>query len=171
MSVAPGAGGRPVRLDSRLGRLVQRAAQTSSFQPVALKLAPRMDRVVSRLSGGRFTVTSLIVPTLVLTTTGAQSGQKRTTPLATMPDGDDVFYVVGSNFGTEKHPAWTANLLKTPRATVTYAGRTSSVEAKLLTDQEKAEVWPRLTKVWPTYDTYVAKTDRDLRVFRLARVP
>jgi deazaflavin-dependent oxidoreductase (nitroreductase family) len=160
---------RPVKLDSRLGRIVQRAAQTSSFQPVALKIAPRIDKVVARLSGGRFTMTSLIVPTLVLTTTGAKSGQLRTTPLATMPDGDGTFYVVGSNFGTEKHPAWTGNLLKTPKAAVQYAGQTFPVEARLLTDEEKAAVWPRLTKVWPTYDTYVQKTDRSLRVFRLDR--
>jgi deazaflavin-dependent oxidoreductase (nitroreductase family) len=163
------SGTRPVKLDSRLGRLVQRAAQQSSFSPIALKVAPAMDKVVSRLSGGRFTVTSLIVPTLVLTTTGAKSGQPRTTPLATMPDGDGAFYVVGSNFGTEKHPAWTGNLLKTPTATVVHAGATMQVDARLLTDGEKAAVWPRLTKVWPVYDTYVTKTDRDLRVFRLTR--
>ncbi|MBK5306197.1 MAG: nitroreductase family deazaflavin-dependent oxidoreductase [Frankiaceae bacterium] len=160
---------RPVKLDSRLGRLVQRAAQTSSFSPVALKVAPMMDKVISRLTRGRFTLTSLIVPTLVLTTTGAKSGQPRTTPLATMPDGDDAFYVVGSNFGTAKHPGWSANLMKTPRATVVYRGTTMQVDATLLSDEEKAAVWPRLTKVWPTYDTYVAKTDRNLRVFRLSR--
>ena len=161
--------GRPVKLDSRLGRLVQRAAQTSSFQPVALKVAPFLDKVISKATGGRFTMTSLIVPTLVLTTTGAKSGQPRTTPLACMPDGDGVFYVVGSNFGTEKHPAWTANLIKTPKATVVHAGNTVQVDAQLLTDEEKAEVWPRLTKVWPTYDHYITKTDRNLRVFRLTR--
>jgi deazaflavin-dependent oxidoreductase (nitroreductase family) len=161
--------GRPVKLDSRLGRIVQRAAQTSSFQPVALKIAPRIDKVVARLSGGRFTMTSLIVPTLVLTTTGAKSGQPRTTPLATMPEGDGTFYVVGSNFGTEKHPAWSGNLIKTPRATVQYRGRTMQVDATLLSDEEKAEVWPRLTQVWPTYDTYVEKSGRNLRVFRLTR--
>jgi deazaflavin-dependent oxidoreductase (nitroreductase family) len=165
------SGSRPVRLDSRLGRLVQRAAQTPSFQPVALKLAPRMDKVVNRLSRGHFTVSSLIVPTLVLTTTGAKSGQSRTTPLATMPDGDDIFYVVGSNFGIDKHPAWTANLMKNPTATLTYGGRTSGAAAKLLSDDEKAEVWSRLTKIWPTYDTYVVKSDRNLRVFRLTRTP
>ncbi len=158
-----------MRLDSRLGRLVQRAAQTSAFSPVALTVAPKLDRVVSKLSRGRFTMTSLIVPTLVLTTTGAKSGQPRTTPLATLPDGDDAFYVVGSNFGTEKHPAWSGNLIATPRAGVVYRGTTMPVEARLLTDEEKAAVWPRLTAVWPTYDTYVAKTDRNLRVFRLTR--
>ena len=163
------AGPRPVKLDSRLGRVVQRAAQQSSFSPVALKIAPFLDKVISKVSGGRFTMTSLIVPTLVLTTTGAKSGQPRTTPLACMPDGDGVFYVVGSNFGTEKHPAWTGNLMKTPRATVVYAGKTLQVDAQLLSDDEKAEVWPRLTKVWPVYDTYLTKTDRNLRVFRLTR--
>ena len=161
---------RPVKLDSRLGRLVQRAAQTSSFSPVALKVAPALDKVISRLTRGRFTMTSLIVPTLVLTTTGAKTGQPRTTPLACMPDGDDAFYVVGSNFGTEKHPAWSGNLIKTPRATVVHRGATMQVAAQLLSEEEKAAVWPRLTKVWPTYDTYVAKTDRNLRVFRLTRV-
>ena len=160
---------RPVKLDSRLGRVVQRAAQTSAFEPVALKVAPVLDKLISRLTRGRWTMTSLIVPTLVLTTTGAKTGQPRTTPLACMPDGDDAFYVVGSNFGTEKHPAWTANLMKTPRATVVYAGRTTQVDAHLLSDEEKAEVWPRLTKVWPTYDHYLTKTDRNLRVFRLTR--
>ena len=160
---------RPVKLDSRLGRAVQKAAQKSSFSPVALKAAPFLDKVISKVSGGRFTMTSLIVPTLVLTTTGAKSGQPRTTPLACMPDGEGVFSVVGSNFGTEKHPAWTGNLMKTPRATVVYAGKTLQVDAQLLSDDEKAEVWPRLTKVWPVYDTYLTKTDRNLRVFRLTR--
>jgi deazaflavin-dependent oxidoreductase (nitroreductase family) len=160
---------RPVKLDSRLGRVVQKAAQQSSFSPVALKVAPFLDKVVSKVSGGRFTMTSLIVPTLVITTTGAKSGQPRTTPLACMPDGDGVFYVVGSNFGTEKHPAWSGNLIATPKATVVYAGKTMTVDARLLSDEEKAQVWPRLTKVWPTYDTYVTKTDRNLRVFRLTR--
>jgi deazaflavin-dependent oxidoreductase (nitroreductase family) len=160
---------RPVKLDSRLGRVVQKAAQQSSFSPVALKIAPFLDKVISKVSGGRFTLTSLIVPTVVLTTTGAKSGQPRTTPLACMPDGDGVFYVVGSNFGTEKHPAWTANLIKTPSATVVYAGQTMQVDARLLSDEEKADVWPRLTKVWPVYDTYVTKTDRNLRVFLLTR--
>src|SRR4051794_3112251 len=160
---------RPVKLDSRLGRAVQRAAQKSSFSPAALKVAPFLDKAVSKVTGGRFTLTSLIVPTVVLTTTGAKSGLPRTTPLACMPDGDGVFYVVGSNFGTEKHPAWSGNLIASPKATVVYAGQTIPVDAQLLSDEEKAEVWPRLTKVWPTYDTYVTKTDRNLRVFRLTR--
>lgn len=149
-----------------VGRFVQRLAQRPAFGVVALKVAPHLDRFVSRVSGGRFVVSQLLVPVLVLSTTGAKSGLQRETPLATLVDGE-AFYVVGSNFGTEKHPAWSANLLKNPDATVRYGGRRRAVRAHLLTDEEKAAVWPRLLAVWPTYDSYVERSGRSLRVFRL----
>ena len=155
-----------VRHDSRLGRLLQRVSAQPWFSTFALRVMPTIDRVAHRASGGRYVVSQLIVPTLVLTTTGAKSGLPRESPLATLVDGD-AFYVVGSNFGTEKHPAWSGNLLKNPSATVTFAGRTRPVQAHLLTPEEKQEVWPRLLSVWPNYDTYVERSGRDLRVFRL----
>lgn len=151
---------------SRLGRLVQRVSAQPWFSSFALRVMPSVDRVVGRASGGRFVVSNLIVPTLVLTTTGAKSGLPRQSPLATLVDGA-AFYVVGSNFGTEKHPAWSGNLLKEPEATVTFGGRTVPVKAHLLDAEEKAAIWPRLLKVWPNYDTYVERSGRELRVFRL----
>jgi deazaflavin-dependent oxidoreductase (nitroreductase family) len=157
----------PLSVTGPVGRAVQALARRPGFSVVALRLAPRLDRLVGRLSGGRFVVSQLLVPTLVLTTTGARSGLPRESPLATLVDGED-FYVVGSNFGTDRHPAWTANLLKDPRASVTYRGRRVEVVAHLLSEQEKAQVWPRLLAVWPTYDTYVERSGRDLRVFRLS---
>ncbi len=152
--------------DSRFGRLVHTLASKRWFATFALGVMPRVDRFLHRASGGRFVASHLVVPTLVLTTTGAKSGLPRETPLATLADGD-VYYVVGSNFGTEKHPAWSGNLLKTPEATVTFGRRTVPVKAHLLSDEEKAEVWPKLLTVWPTYDTYVERSGRNLRVFRL----
>jgi deazaflavin-dependent oxidoreductase (nitroreductase family) len=107
-----------------------------------------------------------MVPSLVLHTTGAKSGQPRQSTLACLPE-DDGWYVVGSNFGQESHPAWTANLMAHPDAAVsTKEGRTD-VRARLLDAEEKAAVWPRLIAVWPTYDRYVERSGRDLRVFRL----
>ena len=153
---------------SPLGRLVQRVSAKPWFASFALRVMPRVDRLVNRASGGRFVVSHLIVPTLVLTTTGAKSGLPRQSPLATLVEGD-VLYVVGSNFGTEKHPAWSGNLLKSPEAEVSFGGRTFPVKAHLLADDEKAEIWPRLLKVWPNYDTYVERSGRSLRVFRLER--
>jgi deazaflavin-dependent oxidoreductase (nitroreductase family) len=77
--------------------------------------------------------------------------------------------VVGSNFGQEKHPAWTGNLLAHPEASVAFRRQTYPVRAEMLDDAEKAEVWPRLLEVWPAYDDYVEVSGRSLRVFRLRK--
>ena len=150
-----------------VGRTVQRVAGSRGFAPVAKHVVPRVDRVINRLSGGRFVLSALLVPSLVLTARGAKTGEQRTTPLATLPEDDGSFLVVGSNFGQPRHPAWTANLLAKPEASVTFQGRTIAVRAHLLEGEERAEAWPRLTQVWPVYDRYVELSGRDLRVFRL----
>jgi deazaflavin-dependent oxidoreductase (nitroreductase family) len=156
----------PLSVTGPVGRFVQALAQRPRFSLVALKVAPRLDRLAHRVSGGRLVVSQLLVPMLVLRTTGAKSGLQRESPLATLVDGD-AFYVVGSNFGTDKHPAWTNNLLAHPDAEVTFRGRRAAVRAHLLSDEEKAQVWPRLLTVWPTYDSYVERSGRNIRVFRL----
>lgn len=154
-------------LRDRLDTLVQRTAGTALFAKIARPVMPKLDRLSQRLSGGRFLISSVFVPAIVLSTTGAKSGLPRTSPLAAMPDGDG-FIVVGSNWGGATHPSWTANLLAHPDAEVGFRGRTIPVTAHLLTAVEKAAVWPRLLEVWPTYDTYVERSGRELRVFRLA---
>jgi deazaflavin-dependent oxidoreductase (nitroreductase family) len=157
----------PLKQDSRLGRAVIKMAASSRFLDAAPRFVPRIDRVLSKVTGGRVLMSSGMVPSLVLTATGAKSGRSYDTPLATVPDGD-AFYVVGSNFGREKHPAWTGNLIAHPDATATFRGRRIPVRARLLPAEEKQRVWPQLTAVWPNYDAYVTKSGgRDLRVFRL----
>jgi deazaflavin-dependent oxidoreductase (nitroreductase family) len=155
-----------VRLDSRAGRAVQKVAASPLFAKVAPPVVTRVDRLVHRLTGGRHILGEGLVPTLVLTTVGAKTGARRVVPLGCIPDGE-VIYLVGSNFGRREHPAWTANLRKTPRATVSFEGRTFEVDATLLSAEEKAAVWPKLLAVWPNYDLYTERSGRDLRVFRL----
>ncbi|WP_067482052.1 nitroreductase/quinone reductase family protein [Actinomadura hibisca] len=149
------------------GPLMQRVSGAKWFSKVGPKVVPPLDRALHRLTGGRFLLGQALVPSLVLTTTGAVSGQARTTPLACLPEQDGTWVVVGSNFGQEKHPAWTGNLIKTPEAEVSFRGRTTPVTARLLDDRERAEVWPRLLEVWPVYDRYVERVERQLRIFRL----
>lgn len=154
-------------LGSPLGRVTQWVAASSGFRAIGPKVVPPMDRFLSAVTGGRVVLSGSLVPSLVLETTGAKTGRRRTTPLACLPEDDGSFLVVGSNFGRNAHPAWTANLTTNPEATVTYRGRTSTVEATLLSPDEKAAAWPRLTAVWPNYDRYTQVSGRDLRVFRL----
>jgi deazaflavin-dependent oxidoreductase (nitroreductase family) len=158
-----------VRLDSRAGQAVQKVAASALFAKVAPPVITRIDRLVHRLTGGRHILGEGLVPTLVLTTVGAKTGEPRVVPLGCIPDGN-VIFLVGSNFGRARHPDWTANLRKTPQATVSFQGRTFEVVATLLSPEEKAAVWPKLLSVWPNYDLYTERSGRDLRVFRLERV-
>jgi deazaflavin-dependent oxidoreductase (nitroreductase family) len=156
-----------LKQDSRLGRAVMSMAASPTFLNVAPKVVPKVDRFLNKVTGGRLLMSSGMVPSLVLTATGAKSGRSYDTPLATVPDGD-AFYIVGSNYGGEQHPAWSANLIANPEASVTFRGRRIPVRARLLDAEEKQAVWPRLISVWPNYDAYVVRSGgRDLRVFRL----
>jgi deazaflavin-dependent oxidoreductase (nitroreductase family) len=152
---------------SGVGKVVARVAGTSGFRRFAPSVLVPVDRFVHRVTGGRVLIAAALLPSLVLTTTGAKSGLPRQTPLATFPQDDGTFIVVGSNFGRTSHPAWTGNLLEEPEATIAYKGQAIGVTAHQLSDEEKAEIWPRLIQDWPTFDTYVATSGRNLRVFRL----
>jgi deazaflavin-dependent oxidoreductase (nitroreductase family) len=156
----------PVKLDGRIGKAVVKLAGSPIFMRTGPTVVPHLDRVLHKVSGGRIITSGGMVPSLMLTATGAKSGLARTTPLATKPEGDH-WYVVGSNFGRDSHPAWTANLIANPDASVSFKAKDTPVRAHLLTAEEKADVWPRLVQLWPNYDVYTQRSGRDLRVFRL----
>jgi deazaflavin-dependent oxidoreductase (nitroreductase family) len=156
----------PVNHDSAFGRAVIKLSGSKAFRAVGPKIVPHLDRLLHRLTGGRVILSGGMLPSLVLTTTGAKTGQKRQSPLATKPE-DNCWYVVGSNFGRETHPAWTANLIAHPDAEISFKAKTTPVTAHLLTADEKATVWPRLVEFWPNYEVYTENSGRDLRVFRL----
>lgn len=153
-----------------LGPVFQKISGSTWFSKVGPKVVPPLDRALTKVSGGRFLLGQSLVPSLVLTAVGAVSGEPRQTPLACLPLPDAEgggWIVVGSNFGRENHPAWTGNLLKNPEAKVTVRGRTIPVTAQLLEGADREAIWPRLIEVWPVYDVYTERVDRQLRVFRL----
>ena len=110
---------RPVRgptSGSRLPRWVRAIGRTRAFAAVYRRAVVPIDRWLWRRDRGAHSRV-LHFPGLLLTTTGARSGQPRTQPLIYRRDGAD-FVVVGTNWGQQHHPAWTANLLAYPDATV-----------------------------------------------------
>lgn len=148
-------------------RLVNWFSTTPVGTFVASHVAARVDPYLYRLSRGRFTSTGPpTIPQLVLTTTGRTSGQPRTIALGYLADGAD-FVVVASNFGKERHPAWSHNLEAHPDAVVDVDGRTVQVRAERLDDAAKRAIWPRLVAVVPQFGVYVTRTDRNIRVYRL----
>jgi deazaflavin-dependent oxidoreductase (nitroreductase family) len=151
-------------------RLVQTISSTRGFAKVAPHVIPALDRAVHRLTRGKVLLSAQLLPGVVLTSTGARSGQPRRTPLACMPEADGRgWLLVGSNFGRTGHPAWTANLLAHPDASVSWKGEDIPVTARLLAGEERAAAWKALLEFWPPYATYQARVERQIRVFRIVR--
>ena len=101
-------------------------------------------------------------------TMGRTSGRPRSVPLLYLEHGEDLV-VVASNWGRAAHPAWSANLLAAPGATVQIGRRCAGVLARLATPEEKAQLWPQLIALCPVWQTYADRSGRDLRVFILSR--
>ncbi|WP_406444339.1 nitroreductase family deazaflavin-dependent oxidoreductase [Streptomyces sp. NBC_01613] len=151
-------------------RVVQKVSSTRGFAKVAPHLVPVLDRAVHRLTRGRVLLSAQMLPGVILTSTGARSGQARRTPLACMPeDGGRGWILIGSNFGRTDHPAWTHNLLAHPDAEVNWKGADIPVTARLLEGEERAAVWRAALAFWPPYATYQARVEREIRLFRIVR--
>ena len=90
--------------------------------------------------------------------------------LAALYEDDGSFVVVASNFGQEHHPGWMYNLEADPQAWVLAAGNEYEVKAHSLSGEEREEIWPRLHEIVPQFRTYLTRTDRDIRIFRLTPV-
>jgi deazaflavin-dependent oxidoreductase (nitroreductase family) len=131
------------------------------------RVGPRIDPIMSRVSGGEWMKSVYGLPGLVLHTTGAKSGAARSNQLLYVRDGDD-FIVIGTNFGQPKHPAWTANLKAHPDAGVEIGGITLPVRANLIEGDDGDALFARLVKVYPGYALYLDRRgDLPPRMFRL----
>jgi deazaflavin-dependent oxidoreductase (nitroreductase family) len=106
--------------------------------------------------------------TLLLTTTGRQSGEERTTPLIYGRHGDD-YLVVASKGGADTPPGWYVNLSEDPEVEVQVGGDRFHAHARTATPEEKPEVWREMVRHWPAYDEYQRKTDREIPVVVLER--
>ena len=100
---------------------------------------------------------------LLLTTTGNVSGEPRTTPLIHRTDGDR-YVVVASKGGSTEHPSWWKNLETRPEATVQIRDREVPVRASAAQGEERDRLWAKMVEVWPDYEDYAARTDREIPV-------
>ncbi|MBV9050738.1 MAG: nitroreductase family deazaflavin-dependent oxidoreductase [Solirubrobacterales bacterium] len=105
---------------------------------------------------------------LLLTTTGRSSGKQRTTPLIHRVDGDR-WVVVGSRGGAPEHPGWYSNLEADPLATIQVRSERIPVRAHTAHGEERSRLWKLMTEVWPPYDQYAQKTEREIPIVVLER--
>ncbi|WP_018353548.1 nitroreductase family deazaflavin-dependent oxidoreductase [Longispora albida] len=146
--------------------LIKRLGHQRWFAWLGRQLVP-VDKVITRWTRGRFMILGKPdLPSLLITTVGRRSGQARTNPLLYAPL-DGGYVVVGSNWGQEKHPAWSANLLADPSAVVEIRGERIPVRATLATGAEYDRLWALVVRVWPAYDSYAERAGRKIRIFHL----
>ncbi len=103
------------------------------------------------------------VPILLLTTVGRRSGQARTSALIFGRIGDD-YLVVASQGGAPTHTNWYLNLQATPEAEIQVRADHIAVTTRTATAEEKPRLWKVVTDLWPNYNTYQTRTERDIPV-------
>jgi deazaflavin-dependent oxidoreductase (nitroreductase family) len=105
---------------------------------------------------------------LLLTTEGRSTGESRTTPLIHRTDGDR-WVVVASKGGAPANPSWFENLRANPEVTIQVRDEEIPVRASVASGEERSRLWTLMAEVWPAYDEYQARTDREIPVVVLTR--
>ena len=108
-------------------------------------------------------------PILLLTTTGRRTGQETTTPLIYNLDGDTPV-IVASKGGASEDPGWYRNLVKNPEVEVQIKGDRFQARARTAEGEERERLWELMNEVWPHYDEYATRTDREIPVVVLDRL-
>ena len=109
-------------------------------------------------------------PLLLLTTTGAKSGKRHTTPLMYLADGDRLA-IFASKGGNPAHPDWYHNLVATPTVTLEVGAERYEARAVVLEGAERDRVYAEQAKNFPQFGEYETRTTRRIPVVALERLP
>jgi deazaflavin-dependent oxidoreductase (nitroreductase family) len=136
---------------------------------VAKNIAPKVDPWLLRATRGRLSM-GLMMPSALITTTGAKTGQPRTNPVFYFHDGADVI-VIASNYGSGANPAWYYNLKKDCRVQIGKGGISRPMTATEITEPaERERIWDmadRVYPLWPDYRRRAAASHRTIPIVRL----
>ena len=108
-------------------------------------------------------------PILLLTVTGRKSGREYTTPLIFGRSGDS-YVIVASKGGTPEHPSWYENLSANPEVGLQVKADKFGARARTAEGDERERLWRAMNEIWPHYDEYQTKTDREIPVVVLERI-
>jgi deazaflavin-dependent oxidoreductase (nitroreductase family) len=131
---------------------------------------PAIDGLALRLSRGQSTLAGVTtgIPVLTVTTTGARTGQRHTTPLLGVPFGDDIA-IIGTRFGQPGTPGWYYNLIAQPRAEVSYRNKSVTATGREADGKEWQDIWAEARKIYGGYEAYARRiTDRKIRIIVLS---
>lgn len=121
-----------------------------------------------RANGGKVGGPFAGSPMMLLTTTGAKSGQPRTTPLVHTMDGDRIV-IIASKGGAPTNPDWYRNLVANPTATVEMGTEKFQVRARVAEGEERQRLYDHQAALMPNFAEYQKKTSRQIPVVILER--
>jgi len=132
---------------------------------VIMRWATKLQVAVFRATKGRM-MNKFIggYPVCIVTTTGAKTGKTRRIALIHLPHGDNKL-LVASQGGMPKNPVWYYNIKAHPDIEIMVGGEEKRYRARQVSDDEKAALWPHLLSLYPDFDEYQARTDRNIPVF------
>jgi len=145
--------------------------EVKPYTPGQARTARRVMRILTRLTvwayraskgrvGGKFLHGA---PVCLLTMTGRKSGRRLSVPLIYTPHGDDVLFGA-SQGGLDQHPIWYLNLLADPNVEIQVGATIRQMVARQASDEEKTALWPVLVGVYPDFDEYQRRTERNIPV-------
>jgi deazaflavin-dependent oxidoreductase (nitroreductase family) len=132
-----------------------------------IKLVSMLHTFWYRMTDGVLGGTLLGSHILLLTTTGRRTGNKYTTPLLYLEDGERRI-VIASNGGADHDPQWWSNLKSEPRATVQEGRHARTMHGEEATGEERARLWKNITSRYPVYTDYARRTTREIPVVVLS---
>lgn len=112
----------------------------------------------------------MVVPSLLLTTTGRKSGEKFIFPLYYGKVGDS-YLIVASKGGAPQDPGWYRNILADPNVEIQVGTARIKALARTATGEERTRLWEKALEFWPPYADYQRKTEREIPVVVLDPVP
>jgi deazaflavin-dependent oxidoreductase (nitroreductase family) len=130
-----------------------------------VNVAPILDRVLLRISGGRLS-TALIFPVVLVETIGAKTGRARRIPLVATRDGDRIV-VIASRGGDTRHPGWYHNLRANPEVTAWLRDGGRRYRAREADGQERERLWALAVDNYAGYAAYQARAGRRIPVMVL----
>jgi deazaflavin-dependent oxidoreductase (nitroreductase family) len=123
--------------------------------------------VLFKVTDGRIGGKFFGMPVVLLTTTGRKSGKSRSTMLTAPVADGDTLVLVASYGGDSRHPAWFLNLRDNPEVEAVTAGSKRRMRARIVTGQERTDLWERIIKSYRGYAGYQNRTDREIPVVML----
>ncbi|MCB1615144.1 MAG: nitroreductase family deazaflavin-dependent oxidoreductase, partial [Pseudomonadales bacterium] len=103
-------------------------------------------------------------PICIVSMVGKKSGLAREIALIHLPYGEQKI-IIASQGGLEKNPVWYYNIKANPNISIMVGGHTEKYRARQISEEEKAGLWPHILSLYPDFDEYQARTDRDIPVF------